>query len=121
MLLAAAGSQRQGPKPENQIFPSFPDPAVSISEWSSLSCCPFYSDYKRHDSPKEGFKINTKSTQHKKFKDYRTERKTIPVQLLCPRGEAGDQSEACVGPLSLERHERSLLRMRWFSLTMLST
>ena len=86
-----------------------------------MSCCPFYSDYKRHDSPKEGFKINTKSTQHKKFKDYRTERKTIPVQLLCPRGEAGDQSEACVGPLSLERHERSLLRMRWFSLTMLST
>ena len=67
--------------------------------------------------------MNTKSTQHKKLKDYRyrTERKTIPVQQLCPRGEAGDQSEACVGPLSLERHERSLLRMRWFSLTMLST
>jgi hypothetical protein len=37
------------------------------------------------------------------------------------RGRAGDQSEACVGPLSLERQERSLLRMRWFSLTMLST
>ena len=115
------GRLPQGPKPENQIFPSFPDPAVSISVLVVVSPLLFLQTLPFGLPPKEGFKINTKSTQHKKFKDYRTERKTIPVQLLCLRGEAGDQSEACVGPLSLERHERSLLRMRWFSLTMLST